>query len=130
MEVESFINPTEVEVEGTKFKISGIPAIPAQEIYGAIVKETGEYGDIAMTFLPTELSIRLLGYAAYKQGEVWISFGDDAETINRVFGTSVLKLIKLQAEIIRKNFDFLFAGGLRKLLAYLRGTKGASSKQA
>ena len=121
MEVENFVDKEEVEIDGIKCCLSSIPAIPAKEIYGEIVRATSDVGDIGMSFIPWATSKKLLGYAAWynPEAKIWITLDSETE-VNTVFKKH-FTLIKLEAAMIRKNFGFLFDGSLQKQLELLRG---------
>lgn len=128
MEIEKFIDKEEIEIDGRKFAISKIPAVQAQEIYGEIVRETDDIGDIGMTFLSLSVAVKLLSYSAYEDGGVWFTMGSENDINDGC--PEVMTLIKLEAAMIRKNFGFLFNGSLQKVLEDLRGKKQATSGQA
>ena len=54
MELKKFLEPKEIEIKGTNYIISKIPAIQAQQIYGAIMRECKDEGDIGMTYISEE----------------------------------------------------------------------------
>ena len=114
MEVSKFLEKKETEIDGTLFLISKMPAIQGQQVYGAVMRETKEDGDLAMTYLSTETGLKLLEYTAYKDGDEWYPL-ETEEAINTACGT-ILKLQKLEAAMIRYNFVFLFDGTLQSLL--------------
>lgn len=123
MELKKFIEPKPIKIGDKSFFISKIPAIQAQQIYGAIMKECKEDGDIAMTYLSEETGLSLLAYAAYDQtGEgdsnylVQLNASGAIDTYCRDLTT----LIELEAAMIRYNFGFLFDGSLLRVLGVLR----------
>lgn len=118
MEPKNFIEPKEIEIEGSKYIISRIPAIQAQQVYRAIMKEIKDEGDLAMTYLTEETSIALLSYAAYVDDKEWTAL-DNQSQVN-IACSRIEKLIKLEAAMIRYNFSFLFNGGLQEVLGVLR----------
>ena len=65
MDPKKFKDPKGVEIGGNKYILSHIPAIQAQQVYGEIMKECKDDGDITMTYLSTETTLNLLGYAAH-----------------------------------------------------------------
>lgn len=123
MDPKKFKDPKSVEIGGDKYIISKIPAIQAQQVYGAIMKECKDDGDIAMTYLSTETTLMLLGYAAHDVGgngpDGWMPFNDEGD-VNVAF-SSQENLMKLEAEMIRYNFGFLSNGSLQEVLEVLRG---------
>ena len=123
MDPKKFKDPKTVEIGGEKYIISKIPAIQSQQVYGAIMKECKEDGDIAMTYLSTETTLLLLGYAAHDVSgsgpDGWMPFNDEGD-INVGCPTQEI-LMKLEAEMIRYNFGFLFNGSLQEVLGVLRG---------
>ena len=131
MDPKKFIEPKEIEIDGTRYVISRIPAVQAQQIYGAIMRETKADGDVAMTYLSEETSLALLSYSAYVTG----SEGDDAwsplEDANQInFACPKIDfLIKLEAAMIRYNFGFLFDGTLQEVLGVLRDENPDTSEQ-
>lgn len=118
MEVEAFINPEVVKIGDREFKLSSIPAVTAQAIYGDIVRSTEEVGDIGMTFLPLNVTKKMLAYAAYQEDGVWYTL-EEEHRINQVCPDAIT-LIRLEAEMIRKNFGFLFNGSLQGVLEALK----------
>ena len=124
MEPKKFKDPKRVEINGEKFIISKIPAVQAQQVYGAIMKECKDDGDIAMTYLSLETTLQLLAFAACDatgsdDKEGWMSFNSENE-INS-YCRNIDTLIELEAEMIRYNFGFLSNGTLQKVLGVLRG---------
>ena len=114
MEVSKFLEKKETEIDGTMFLLSKMPAIQGQQAYGAVMRETKEDGDLAMTYLSTETGLKLLEYTAYKDGDTWYPL-ETEEMVNTAC-ESILKLQKLEAAMIRYNFGFLFDGSLQNLL--------------
>lgn len=123
MEFDSFLDPEEIELGGTKFTISRIPAFQAQQIYGDVIRSADGVGDIGMTFLPEPVSRLLLKYTAFCDGDTWFVL-DQEQRMDRAFKT-LHTLLRLEVAMIRKNFGFLFDGGLQSLLEDLRGVAGA-----
>lgn len=121
MDPKKFLEPKELEIDGSKFVISRIPAIPAQQVYRAIMKESKDDGDISMTYLTEETALMLLSYSARVDGETWTAL-DSTSQIN-VSCRSLEKLIKLEAAMIRYNFGFLFDGTLQEVLGVLRDSQ-------
>lgn len=123
MDPRKFIEPKEIEILGSKFILSKIPAIQAQQIYRAIMQECKVDGDVAMTYLTEPTTVSLLSYAAsVEEGEgsepEWKAL-DGAPQIN--FACKRIDvLINLEAAMIRYNFGFLFNGSLPKVLDMLR----------
>lgn len=126
MDYEKFLDPEEVEINGVKFTLSRIPAVQAQQVYGELVKASDGVGDIGMTFLPQNVSRTILSYAAFYDVDSWAVL-DTEIVVNNAF-RSLDTLLKLEVAMIRKNFGFLFDGGLRGLLEALRGIAPATSK--
>lgn len=126
MDVENFIEKKEVTIDGTKFLISKIPALQSQQIYGLIMKEVREYGDVAMTYLSRDTTIQMLAYTAYFDGAIWLTL-DEEYRINDSC-KKVDTLIALQASMIQYNYGFLFDGGLQRVLADLRGERDTSAQ--
>ena len=124
MEPKKFIEPKEIDIDGGKFIISKIPAIQAQQVYRAVMRESKEDGDIAMTYLTEETAIALLSYSAVVNGEDWTAL-DSANQIN-VACSKLEQLIKLEAAMIRYNFSFLFDGTLQEVLGVLRDENPAT----
>ena len=122
MDPKKFIEPKEIDIDGSKFILSKIPAIQAQQVYREIMKQTKEDGDVAMTYLTIEPTIELLSYSASVDGDegspIWTALENEAK-INFACG-KVETLIKLEAAMIRYNFGFLFDGTLQNVLEVLR----------
>ena len=131
MDPKKFIEPKEIEIDGGRFVISKIPAVQAQQIYGAIMKESKDDGDVAMTYLSMETGIALLSYAAVVTADGgsdgWTVL-DDENQINFACKT-IEMLIKLEAAMIRYNFSFLFDGTLQEVLGVLRDSNPDTSEQ-
>ena len=123
MDYNEFIEKEELTLDGVKFAMSAIPAFQAQQIYGDIVRATSGVGDIGMTFLPEDVAKKLLSYVAFLDGDVWFTL-DQEQRIDRAF-KKVDSLLKLEVAMIRKNFGFLFDGGLLNLVEDLRGVAKA-----
>ena len=122
MEPKKFLEPKEIEIDGSRYVISRIPAIQAQQIYRSIMQESKEDGDIAMTYLSESTAVALLSYAARVDGENdWVAL-ENQSVINFSF-PSLTNLIKLEAAMIRYNFSFLFDGTLREVLGVLRDSQ-------
>ena len=117
MDVDNFLEKKEIEIMGKKFLISKMPAIQGQQAFGAVMREVGIDGDIAMTFLSIPTGLMLTEYAAYKDGDSWVPL--DSEFVVDSACGSIKQLQLLHAELIRYNFDFLFDGSLQKLLGAL-----------
>lgn len=121
MDPKKFIEPKEIEIDGRKYVISKIPAIQAQQIYGAVMRESKDDGDVAMTYLTTETAVALLSYSALADGDVWTAL-DDPNQVNFAC-PRIENLIKLEAAMIRYNFGFLFDGTLQEVLGVLRDSQ-------
>lgn len=121
MEPKKFLEPKELEIDGSKYVISKIPAIQAQQVYRAVMRESKDDGDIAMTYLTTETTVALLSYSAIVEGEECTAL-DSANQINYAC-PRIEKLIKLEAAMIRYNFGFLFDGTLQEVLGVLRDSQ-------
>ena len=99
-----------------------MPAIQAQQAYGAIMRECKDEGDIGMTYLSEQTVVDILKYAALKD-EDSVEVLEDIDKINFAC-PNVSMLIKLEAAMIRYNFGFLFNGTLPKVLETLRSQEG------
>lgn len=119
MNYQSFLDPEEKVIDGTKFTVSRIPAIQAQKVYGDIMRSITDIGDIGMTFLPEPVSRELLSYTAFCDDGTWFEIDQD-QRMDRAF-KDLQTLIKLEVAMISKNFGFLFGGLLQDLLAELHG---------
>ena len=122
MDNTRFLEPKEIEIDGAKFIISKMPAIQAQQAYGAIMRECKDEGDIGMTYLSEQTVVDILKYAALKD-EDSVEVLEDIDKINFAC-PNVSMLIKLEAAMIRYNFGFLFNGTLPKVLETLRSQEG------
>lgn len=122
MDNTKFLEPKEIEIDGAKFIISKMPAIQAQQAYGAIMRECKDEGDIGMTYLSEQTVVDILKYAALKD-EDSVEVLEDIDKINFAC-PNVSMLIKLEAAMIRYNFGFLFNGTLPKVLETLRSQEG------
>ena len=127
MDPKKFIEPKEMEIDGSKYVISKIPAIQAQQVYRSIMQESKEDGDIAMTYLTEPTAVELLSYSAVVDGEEWTVL-DSTNQIN-IACPRIEKLIKLEAAMIRYNFGFLFDGTLQEVLGVLRDENPDTSEQ-
>lgn len=121
MDPKKFIEPKEMEIDGRKYVISKIPAIQAQQIYRAVMQESKDDGDIAMTYLTEPTAVALLSYSALVDGEVWTAL-DETNQVNFAC-PRIENLIKLEAAMIRYNFGFLFDGTLQEVLGVLRDSQ-------
>lgn len=122
MDVKKFLEPKGLEINGVEYIISKMPAVQAQQVYGAIMKECKEEGDIGMTYLSTPTVVSLLSYAARKFGDEEYKVMDSEENVNFCCD-NVTTLIQLEAAMIRYNFGFLFDGTLPKVLGVLRDSE-------
>ena len=122
MDPKKFIQPKEITIDGTRFVISKIPAVQAQQIYGALMKESKDDGDVAMTYLSEETSLALASYCAVVIGDEGSSEWRPLDSVNQINMAcgNIEKLIKLEAAAIRYNFGFLFNGTLQEVLEVLR----------
>ena len=123
MESSKFIEPKPIKIGENHFVISKIPAIQAQQIYGAIMKECKEDGDIAMTYLSEETGLSLLAYTAFDQmgeGDADHLIPLNASAAVNAYCADITTLMELEAAMIRYNFGFLFDGSLQKVLGVLR----------
>ena len=121
MDPKKFIEPKEIEIEKKKYVISKIPAVQAQQIYRAIMQESKDDGDIAMTYLSEPTLVDLLSYSALVDGDEWMPL-DNTNQINFAC-PRIDNLIKLEAAMIRYNFGFLFDGTLQEVLGVLRDSQ-------
>lgn len=124
MDAKKFLEPKEIEIDGKKFVISKIPAIQAQQVYRNVMIEAKDDGDVAMTYLTEDTALALLEWAGTAEGDEWASL-DSADKVNFCC-QNLMTLIKLEAEMIRYNFGFLFDGSLQKVLGVLRDTMPAT----
>lgn len=123
MDPKKFIEPKTVKIDDKQFVISKIPAVQAQQIYGSIMRECKDDGDLAMTYLSEETGMALLKYAAVDAADGagadgWIAFESSSQVDS--YCKSISTLIGLEAAMIRYNFGFLFDGSLQKVLGVLR----------
>lgn len=112
--VEAFLEPEEKEIGGKKFLISLIPAIQAQRIYADVIKATDGNGTLGMTMLPKDVAMELLSWCAFECNDKFMVF-ETSDQINSYL-PRLINLIELEVAMIRKNFDFLFDGGLQRVL--------------
>lgn len=125
MDYERFIQPKDMEIGGHKFAISKIPAVTAQAIYPSIAKSVKEHGLLGMTMLPVETVRNLMSFAAVKNGEIWLSLGND-EILDDTFKDNFGDLQKLLVAVERYTYDFFVSGNLLEELAPEEATDSAS----
>lgn len=124
MKIQDFISSKEVEINGSTFVISKIPATKAIELQPLIMQELLENGDLGLAMIKPELTHKLLAYSAKKMDDdAWREL-DSKDVIDSCFDNAI-DLIALRMEIIDYSFGFLRDGSLLKLL----GTKGSASNQ-
>ena len=117
METKKLIDKEDVEVGGRKYFISRIPSVQAQRLFlagfGALNNK--------MMSLPPAMMEELLSYCGTYNGE-----GQEVQFVNpdliNMFVTDMFDLIKLEHEMVRKNFGFLFDGRGEALAAQLNST--------
>lgn len=122
MDPKKFLEPKEIKIGEARYIVSKIPAIQAQQVYRAIMQESKDDGDIAMTYLKEDTAISLLSYAAKVEGENDWNALDSVNAINFAC-PSLENLIKVEAAMIRYNFSFLFDGTLQEVLGVLRDSQ-------
>lgn len=125
MDYERFIQPKDMEIGGHKFAISKIPAVTAQAIYPSIAKAVKEHGLLGMTMLPVETVRNLMSFAAVKNGEIWLSLGND-EILDDTFKDNFGDLQKLLVAVVKYTYDFFVSGDLLVELAEAEATDSAS----
>lgn len=124
MKIQDFISSKEVEINGSTFVISKIPATKAIELQPLIMQELLENGDLGLAMIKPELTMKLLAYAAKKMDDdAWREL-DSKDIIDSCFDNAI-DLIALRMEIINYSFGFLRDGSLLKLL----GAKESASNQ-
>ena len=117
METKKLIDKEDVEVGGRKYFISRIPSVQAQRLFLA------GFGTLnnKMMSLPPAMMEELLSYCGTYNGE-----GQEVQFVNpdiiNMFVTDMFDLIKLEHEMVRKNFGFLFDGRGEALAAQLNST--------
>ena len=122
MEPKNFLEPKEIEIDKTKFVISKIPAIQAQQVYRSIMQEAKDDGDVAMTYLSVPTALSLLSYSAVVDDvNDWTAL--ESENQVNIACPKLATLIKLEAAMIRYNFSFLFDGTLQEVLGVLRDSQ-------
>ena len=117
METKKLIDKEDVEVGGRKYFISRIPSVQAQRLFlagfGALNNK--------MMSLPPAMMEELLSYCGTYNGE-----GQEVQFVNpdiiNMFVTDMFDLIKLEHEMVRKNFGFLFDVRGEALAAQLNST--------
>ena len=118
METKKLIDKEDVEVGGRKYFISRIPAVKAQRLFLA---GFGALNNKMMSLPPTMME-ELLSYCGTYNGE-----GQEVQFVNPdiidMFVTDMFDLIKLEHEMVRKNFSFLFDGRGEALAAQLNSTR-------
>ena len=114
MEYGKFIKPREVEIGGTTYAISQIPAIESQDIYRIVAKSVSDNGIIGMTMLPIHQVKTILSYVAVRIDDQWFSLDTDMRINNYLVDKSVME--KLIVLMIRENWSFLADGNLLDVL--------------
>ena len=114
MEYGKFIKPREIEIDGTTYAISQIPAIESQDIYRIVAKSVSENGIIGMTMLPIHQVKTILSYVAVRIDDQWFPLDTDTRINNYLVDKSVME--KLIVLMIRENWSFLADGNLLDVL--------------
>lgn len=114
MEYGKFIKPREVEIGGTTYAISQIPAIESQDIYRIVAKSVSDNGIIGMTMLPIHQVKTILSYVAVRIDDQWFSLDTDMRINNYLVDKAVME--KLIVLMIRENWSFLADGNLLDVL--------------
>lgn len=114
MEYGKFIKPREVEIGGTTYAISQIPAIESQDIYRIVAKSVSDNGIIGMTMLPIHQVKTILSYVAVRIDDQWFSLDTDMRINNYLVDKAVME--KLTVLMIRENWSFLADGNLLDVL--------------
>lgn len=127
MNVEDFREKEEIDINGTKFMISLLPATVGKEVFGDIVRATDGMGDIGLTCLPLHVSAKLLAYAAFYDENSWFTL-EEAYRMDKACKTP-WDLIDLETRMIKKNFGFLTDGSLQKRLGVLNPKRLVTSRQ-
>ena len=114
MEYGKFIKPREIEIGGTTYAISQIPAIESQDIYRIVAKSVSDNGIIGMTMLPIHQVKTILSYVAVRIDDQWFSLDTDMRINNYLVDKAVME--KLIVLMIRENWSFLADGNLLDVL--------------
>ena len=113
--VENFLDPKEVEINGTTYKISRIPAIQASAIYAEVMKVMVDQGNLGMTALPANVTREIFKYCGKRlESGGWIVL-DTEDSVNNAF-KSLGDMLKLQIMMVKENFGFLTDGSLTDIL--------------
>ena len=127
MEVDNFLEKKPIVIDGTKFMLSLIPAIQSQEIYGKLMRDCKDDGDLGMTYMKADTAKGMLQYTAYESDGVWLPL-DNEYAINEAC-KKIYTLLELEVAMVRYNYGFLFDGRLQKVLESVRGEEADTSNQ-
>lgn len=126
MEYSKFIKPREVEIGGTTFAISQIPAINAQEIYPVVAECVKENGVLGMTMIPLRACREILSYVAIRIDDTWFSLDTESRVNNYLSDKSTMaKIIVL---MVKENWGFLADGSLLDVLGLEEAESGSRSE--
>lgn len=114
MDYTKFIKPREIEIGGTTYAISQIPAINSQGIYPVIAECVKENGVLGMTMIPVSACKEILSYVAVRVDGTWFSL--DTETRINNYLSDKSTMAKIIVMMVKENWGFLADGSLLDVL--------------
>jgi hypothetical protein len=114
MEYGKFIKPREVEIDGTTYAISQIPALESQDIYRIVAKSVADNGVIGITMIDSHTARTILSYVAVRMDDQWFSLDTEMRINNYLVNKNTME--RLIVLMVRENWGFLIDGNLLDVL--------------
>lgn len=114
MEYGKFIKPREVEIDGTTYAISQIPALESQDIYRIVAKSVADNGVIGITMIDSHTARTILSYVAVRIDDQWFSLDTEMRINNYLINKNTME--RLIVLMVRENWGFLIDGNLLDVL--------------
>ena len=114
MEYGKFIKPREVEIDGTTYAISQIPALESQDIYRIVAKSIADNGVIGITMIDSHTARTMLSYVAVRIDDQWFSLDTEMRINNYLVNKNTME--RLIVLMVRENWGFLIDGNLLDVL--------------
>lgn len=126
MDIDKFIEPREVEINGRAFITSDIPALASLDICNAVTKAIADNGLIGIAMLPAQTDRAILRYTALNESGVRLC-PDTDQLFSDIFKGHMGDAKTLVAEMVKRNYGFLIHGDLLERLADLQGATVSDS---
>ena len=126
---KSLRDKTDVTINGRRYFVSSIPAIPAQRM---LLKAFSALSQGGIGALPPDVLSELLSYAGtYNQHGQEVQFAND--DLVELMGVSLADLIELETVMLEKNLGFFTDGSLSRAVERLtsifaKGAQAAASE--